>query len=164
MADKQEPNALIGGTRAAVGQGLMMGWGDEAEAWLRSKLGQGEYQDLVNRIRKEYGTYSEQNPVTSALAEFGGGVLPGVAAMLVPGGQAAGVTQSGTAGGSALARLAARPITKSVAAGTTTGAVTGAGSATEGERTSGAISGGVIGGGIGAATPVVMRTSGGVKN
>jgi len=25
--------------RAALGQGLAMGWGDEAEAWLRSKVG-----------------------------------------------------------------------------------------------------------------------------
>lgn len=163
MADKQV-DPLVGGARAAVGQGLMMGWGDEAEAWLRSKLGQGEYQDLVNRIRKEYGTYSEQNPVTSALAEFGGGVAPGLAMMFVPGGQGPGAAQIGTAGTSALARLAARPITKSVAAGTTSGAVSGAGSATEGERTSGGISGGVIGGALGAGVPVAMRTAGGVKN
>lgn len=164
MADKQAPNALVGGTRAALGQGLMMGWGDEAEAWLRSKLGEGDYQDIVNKIRKEYGAYSEQNPVTSALAEFGGGVLPGVAAMFVPGGQAAGATQIGTAGGSALARLAGRPIVKSTAAGATTGGITGAGSATEDNRGAGAVTGTVMGGGIGAATPVVMRTAGGVKN
>lgn len=163
MATKQA-NPMVGGARAAVGQGLMMGWGDEAEAWLRSKLGEGEYQDIVNRIRKEYGAYSEQNPVTSALAEFGGGVAPGVAMMFLPGGQAAGATQIGTAGSSALARLAARPITKSVAAGTTTGAVTGAGSATEESRGSGAVTGGVMGGAIGAAVPVAMRTTGGVKN
>jgi hypothetical protein len=164
MATNKPANTMVGGARAAVGQGLMMGWGDEAEAWLRSKLGEGEYQNIVDRIRKEYGQYSEENPVTSTLAEFGGGVIPGVAAMFVPGGQAAGAAQIGTAGGSALARLAARPITKSVAAGTTTGAVTGAGSATEGNRGSGAVTGGVMGAGIGAAVPVTMRTAGGVKN
>jgi len=157
-------NALVGGTRAAVGQGLMMGWGDEAEAWLRSKLGEGEYQDVVNKIRKEYGAYSDQYPVSSALAEFGGGALPGVAAMLVPGGQAAGAAQIGTSGGSALARLVARPITKSVTAGTTTGAIAGAGSATEDSRGSGAVTGGVLGGSLGVAIPVGMRTTGGVKN
>ena len=101
MATK-EPNALVGGARAAIGQGLMMGWGDEAEAWLRSKLGEGEYQNIVNKIRKEYGTYSEQNPVSSALAEFGGGALPGVAAMMVPGGQPVGAAQVATAGGFAV--------------------------------------------------------------
>jgi hypothetical protein len=157
-------NQLVGGARAAVGQGLMMGWGDEAEAWLRSKLGEGEYQNIVDRIRKEYGQYSEENPVTSTLAEFGGGALPGLAAMMVPGGQPAGAAQLTTAGGSALARLAARPITKSIAAGTTTGAIAGAGSAVEGSRGSGAVTGGVTGAGVGAAIPVVMRTSGGVKD
>lgn len=159
-----EPNALLGGTRAAVGQGLMMGWGDEAEAWLRSKLGQGEYEDLVKKIRKEYGAYSEQNPVTSALAEFGGGVAPGVAAMFVPGMQPAGAAQLTTAGGSALARLAARPIVKSAAAGAGTGAVSGAGSATEGERGTGAASGAAYGTAFGLAIPPAMRTAGGVKN
>lgn len=162
MATK-EPSALVGGARAAVGQGLLMGWGDEAEAWLRSKLGEGDYNDLVKRIRKEYGTYSEQNPITSALAEFGGGVAPGVAAMFVPGMQPAGAAQIGTASGNVLSRLAARPITKSTAAGATTGAISGAGSAEEGDRTSGAISGGVIGGGLGATIPAAMRTAGGVK-
>lgn len=162
MATK-EPSALVGGARAAVGQGLLMGWGDEAEAWLRSKLGEGDYNDLVKRIRKEYGTYSEQNPITSALAEFGGGVAPGVAAMFVPGMQPAGAAQIGTASGNVLSRLAARPITKSTAAGATTGAISGAGSAEEGDRTSGAISGGVIGGGLGATIPTAMRTAGGVK-
>jgi hypothetical protein len=157
-------NALVGGTRAAVGQGLMMGWGDEAEAWLRSKLGEGEYKDLVNKIRKEYGAYSDEYPVSSALAEFGGGALPGVAAMFVPGGQAAGATQLAATTGSALTRLAARPITKSVAAGTTTGTIAGAGSATEDSRGSGAVTGGVLGGGLGLAVPVGMRTTGNVKN
>ena len=164
VTGRERPDPLIGGARAAVGQGLMMGWGDEAEAWLRSKLGQGEYDDLVKKIRKEYGAYSEQNPVTSALAEFGGGVAPGVAAMFVPGMQPAGVAQLGTAGGSALARLAARPITKSIAAGTTSGAVSGAGSATEENRGAGAVTGGVAGAGFGLAIPVAMRTTGGVKN
>jgi len=163
MATNQ-PSALVGGARAAVGQGLMMGWGDEAEAWLRSKLGEGEYNDIVKRIRKEYGTYSEQNPITSALAEFGGGVAPGVAAMFVPGMQPAGAAQLTAAGTSALSRLAARPVVKSTAAGATTGAVSGAGSAEEGERGSGAVSGGVIGAGIGAVLPAGIRTAGGVKD
>lgn len=164
ITGRQRPDPFVGGARAAVGQGLMMGWGDEAEAWLRSKLGQGEYDDLVKRIRKEYGTYSEQNPITSALAEFGGGVAPGVAAMFVPGMQPAGAAQIGTAGGNVLARLAARPIVKSTTAGATTGAISGAGSAEEGERGSGAVSGGVIGGGLGAVLPTGIRTAGGVKD
>jgi hypothetical protein len=164
ITGNRRANPFVGGARAAVGQGLMMGWGDEAEAWLRSKLGEGEYNDIVKRIRKEYGTYSEQNPITSALAEFGGGVAPGVAAMFVPGAQPAGAAQLTAAGTSALSRLAARPVVKSTAAGATTGAVSGAGSAEEGERGSGAVSGGVIGAGIGAVLPAGIRTAGGVKD
>ncbi len=32
-------DGTINAARAFLGQGLGMGWGDEAEAWLRSKLG-----------------------------------------------------------------------------------------------------------------------------
>ena len=164
MAANTPANQLVGGTRAVLGQGLMMGWGDEAEAWLRSKLGEGEYQAIVDRIRKEYGQYSEENPIASTLLEFGGGVAPGVAAMFVPGGQAAGATQMATAGGSALARLAARPIVKTGVAGGVSGGVTGAGSATEGNRGAGAVTGTVMGTGLGVATPVAMRSTGSVKD
>lgn len=164
MADERNPSSLLSGTRAAVGQGLMMGWGDEAEAWLRSKLGQGEYEDLVQRIRKEYGQFSENNPVSSAVMEFGGGVIPGVAAMLVPGGQGAGAAQITGATTGALTRLAARPVVKSAGVGAGTGAVAGAGSAVEGERGSGAGSGAAVGTVFGLAIPPAMRTAGGVKN
>ena len=156
--EKQKSNPLVGGARAALGQGLLMGWGDELEAWARSKRGEADYQELLDRIRKEYGAYSEENPVTSTIAEFGGGVLPGLAAMLVPGGQAAGAAQIGATGASALARLAARPIVRTTAAGAGTGAVAGAGSAVEGSRAEGALAGGVGGGVLGAAVPVAMRT------
>lgn len=164
ITGKRRVNPLVGGARAAVGQGLMMGWGDEAEAWLRSKLGEGEYQNIVNRIRQDYGQYSDEHPVSSALAEFGGGIAPGVAMMFLPGGQPAGAAQIATSGGSALARLAARPIVKSIAGGASTGAVSGAGSATEGNRGVGAVTGGVTGAGIGAIIPPAMRTAGGIKN
>ncbi len=86
-------NPYVGAARAAIGQGLGMGWGDEGEARLRSKLGQGQYEDLVKQIRSEYGQYAKENPYTAGALEFGGGALPGVAAMMIPGGQAAGVAQ-----------------------------------------------------------------------
>lgn len=160
MAERplSDRDVLIGSTRAVLGQGLGMGWGDEAEAWLRSKLGQGPYEDLVKRIRSEYGTYAERYPLTSLGAEVAGGVAPGVAMMMVPGGQAAGAAQLGTAA----ARLAARPIVRTVGAGAASGAVSGAGSATEESRGTGAITGGVLGGAFGAALPPIMRATGSV--
>ena len=144
-------NPYVGAARAAVGQGLGMGWGDEAEAWLRSKAGSGSYEDNLRRIREEYAQYSAQNPFVSGAAEFTGGVAPGVAMMLLPGGQAPGAAQVQRSTAGALARLALM--------GGVTGTVSGAGSALEGERGSGAVSGGVMGTTIGLATPVAMRSA-----
>jgi hypothetical protein len=151
MADK-----ALGAARAAIGQGLGMGWGDEAEAWLRAKSGEGTYEQNLAKIRNEYGQYSKENPFVSGVAEFAGGAIPGVAAMMIPGGQGAGAAalQRSTMG--ALARLAA--------AGAATGAVSGAGSAKEGERGSGAVTGGAIGGTLGVAIPVGLRGSKGAYN
>jgi hypothetical protein len=147
MADGVNP--YVGAARAALGQGLGMGWGDEAEAWLRAKAGQGSYEDNLARIRREYGQYAQQSPFTAGALEFAGGVAPGVAAMFIPGMQplGAGQVQRSTLG--ALGRLAA--------VGSATGAVSGAGSATEGERLSGAGTGALIGGVLGGAVPVGMR-------
>jgi hypothetical protein len=141
---------LTGAARAALGQGLGMGWGDEAEAWLRSRMGQGSYEDQLKKIRGEYAQYAARNPFTSGALEFAGGALPGVAAMLVPGGQPAGAAQLTRSTAGALARLGAM--------GAATGAVSGAGSAEEGDRLSGAGTGTLIGGVLGVATPAVMRT------
>lgn len=140
---------LTGAARAALGQGLGMGWGDEAEAWVRSRMGQGSYEDQLKRVRGEYAQYAAQSPFTSGALEFAGGMLPGVAAMFVPGGQAAGAAQLHRSTAGALGRLAAM--------GAATGAVSGAGSAEEGDRTSGAATGALIGGVAGAALPAAMR-------
>lgn len=152
MADGVNP--YVGAARAVLGQGLGMGWGDEAEAWLRAKAGQGSYEDNLARIRGEYGQYSKQSPFTSGALEFAGGVAPGVAAMFIPGMQTVGAGQVQRSTLGALARLAAL--------GSATGAVAGAGSATEGERLGGATSGAVIGGIVGGATPVAMRAGKGL--
>ena len=164
LNNKPRADRLVGGTRAAIGQGLMMGWGDEGEAWLRSKLGDEDYEDAVKRIRQEYGQYSEENPLISTAAEFGGGVIPGVAAMFVPGAQGAGAAQIARAGGSTLTRLAARPIVRTIATGAVEGGIAGAGSAEEGNRGTGAAVGTILGGGLGAAIPLSVRTAGGLKD
>lgn len=146
----------VNAARAFLGQGLGMGWGDEAEAWLRAKAGEGSYEDILRQIRGEYARYAKQSPIKQAALEFGGGAAPGLAAMLVPGGQAVGAQQLGRSGAGALARLAGL--------GAATGAVTGAGSAEEGSRAGGALAGGVMGGIVGAALPLGMEgTSAGAR-
>jgi len=132
-----------------------MGWGDEAEAWLRAKSGEGSYEDLVKRIREEYGQYSKENPYTSGAAEFAGGAAPAVALMLAPGTKQAGATQLKRSTMGALGRLGL--------AGGATGVISGAGSATEGERGSGALTGGLIGTTLGLAIPPAMRAGTGAS-
>lgn len=155
-------NPYVGAARAAIGQGLGMGWGDEAEAWLRSKLSQSPgYEAELAKINKEYAQYSKENPFVAPSLEFAGGAAPALAAMLatpVTGGAAAPVaiaTGARTAG--ALSRMAANPLARGAVVGGTTGAVTGAGSAQPGERGTGAVVGGTVGTALGGTLPVVIR-------
>lgn len=116
--------------RAFFGQGLGMNWGDEAEAYLRSKVSGKPYGEELREINRQYGEFSKRYPVSSAAAEFAGGVLPAAAAyMATPftGGAAApaaAATTARTAG--ALSQLAKRAAA-SRAARTSAGGATGAG-------------------------------------
>lgn len=158
--NKPPVNRKVGDVRALLGQGLGMGWGDEGEAWLRSKLGSKSYEDNLAKIRDEYAQYSAENPYAAGTLEFAGGMLPAVGMMLTPGGQPAALAQTGRASAGMLSRLAQSPMARSIFAGGTTGAVAGAGTATEGERGSGAGTGALMGTTLGAAIPVGMRTAG----
>ena len=148
-------------TRALLGQGLAMGWGDEAEAWLRAKVGEDTYEKELENIKQDYARYSAENPFIAPASEFAGGVLPMVASYLatpITGGAAtpaAVATTARTAG--ALKTLAQNPYLRSMVFGGTTGAVAGAGSSDPGERLEGAVPGAVVGTVLGGATPVAMR-------
>lgn len=158
-------NPYVGAARAALGQGLGMGWGDEAEAWLRSKLGGSKgYEAELAKINQEYAQYSKENPFVAPALEFGGGAAPALAAMLatpVTGGAAApAAAVAGARSAGALSRLAANPYVRGAVVGSGTGAVTGAGSAQPGERGQGAVVGGTVGTVVGGAAPVVIRAGG----
>jgi hypothetical protein len=163
MPERKPADKVVGAARAVIGQGLGMGWGDEAEAWLRSKLpGSKGYDAELAQINREYAQYSKENPFVAPALEFGGGVLPVVASAFIPGGQAAApATAARTAGAlNRLRTVAISPVGRTVGTGVVTGAVSGAGSAQPGDRTSGAASGAIIGGGVGAAAPVIVRGGG----
>jgi hypothetical protein len=132
-----------------------MGWGDEAEAWLRSKLGNESYEDNLKKVRNEYAEFSQQYPVTSGTSEFLGGAAPGVAMMMYPPTRQAGAQRIQSAAAATASRVPAWA--KLAGAGGVTGAISGAGSATEGERGSGAFSGGVMGTTLGLAVPMAVR-------
>ena len=151
-------NPYVGGARAVLGQGLGMGWGDEAEAWLRSKLtGSKGYETELAKINQEYAQYSKENPFVAPALEFGGGAAPALAAMLT-----APATGGATApvAASALARLAANPYVRGAVTGGVTGGITGAGSAQPGERGAGAATGTAVGTTVGTVAPAVIRGGG----
>jgi hypothetical protein len=146
MADR-----MTGAARAFLGQGLGMGWGDEAEAFFRSRLGNEQYDDALQKIRQEYAQYSKEAPIASTVAEFGGGMAPALGMMFLPGAQGAAAAQAQRTTAGTLARLAGL--------GAATGAVSGAGSAVEGDRLSGGAAGGILGGAIGLGTPIALRSA-----
>jgi len=155
--------------RSILGQGLAMGWGDEAEAWLRSKLGDEEYEKALTEIRSEYGTFSEESPWMSGIGEIAGGAIPAVASFLTPGGQLSAATTTGRMlgplsrliglGKTAGQRTTAQNVGRIATTGGVQGAITGAGS-TEGDRTAGAVGGGLFGTAFGTATPLVLKGTG----
>jgi hypothetical protein len=154
------PEDSAGYMRALVGQGLGMGWGDEAEAWLRSKALGTNYDEEVRKIRQGYAEFSRRNPVASTITEFAGGALPTAALMAATpftGGAAApAAAAAGARSASTLGQLAAR-YGRNIGAGAATGAVTGAGVADEGDRLGEAGVGAIIGGGVGAALPAAVQ-------
>jgi hypothetical protein len=138
----------------ALGQGLTGNWADELEARARTFGTDQDYRNARDKIRKEYGAYSEEYPAESTMYELAGGALP----FALTGGASAAPRGAGF-----LSRMAASPTARSAATGTVQGAVSGAGSAKEAEDMAvDAANAGVVGGAFGAAVPGVMRASTGV--
>ena len=136
--------------RAAIGQGLMLGGGDEVEAWMRSKITGRPQDEVYQEIKDERGAYHQKNPVTSSLAEVGGAFIPmAVGAIAEPftGGASTPLTVAGatrTAG--ALGRFG-----QHVFLGGGYGAIAGGLSADPGDRFRGAVQGGITGGLLGGS-------------
>jgi hypothetical protein len=155
-------------TRALLGQGLGLGWGDEAEAWLRSRsiMGGRPYEQELEDIRREYGEFAQRRPKAAFATELAGGVLPALAAALVT--PATGGAAAPVAAG-ALGRIAANPVAqgvlrawrnpvgRGVITGVLSGGVAGAGTAEEGERLPGFAVGSALGGGMGGVMPLAFR-------
>ena len=132
----------------------MLGWGDEAEAALRSKLGDKSYEDYLKDINQSYGDFARQHPIIAPAAEFAGGAGTGLVTSLIPGLQ--GTTPVATTQAVGALRKAL-PFLKGAGVGGVEGAISGAGAAEEDHRGSGALSGGVSGVAVGAAVPALSR-------
>ena len=176
-----DDSSYVGGLARAAAQGLTAGWGDEAEAYLKSKFKGTKYADEVGEIRSQMEKFAEDNAKAALAAELVGGA----AGFLIPGGvaakgaakaaQAAQASKAAQAAKTAIAPLGAAlpkaaqvtkeagrvlsPVASGILGGGLQGAIYGAGASTEGERLAGAQSGGLLGaagGGIvGAAFPAI---------
>ena len=136
----------------AVGQGLGLGFGDEAVARVRAKMENRPYEDVVKEEREAYQKFQEKHPFAALGTELVSGAIPTIGMAMIPGagtpGAVMGASRMGMAAKS-LAQYMPKFMTGTMgkAAGTaaTTGAVAGAGSATEGNRGMGALEGGATG-------------------
>lgn len=100
----EEIGNIKGLSRAALGQGLLFGFGDELEAGVRTGFGLlGDYGDKVKDVRQEIADYQALNPGKSISAEIGGAIIPTAIAGLFSGG-----TGSAAGGAATTARIASR--------------------------------------------------------
>lgn len=155
----------------AVGQGLGLGFGDEAIARVRAKMEGRPYEDVVKEEREAYQRFQEKNPFVALGTELVSGAIPTIGMAMIPGagtpGAVAGAGRMGMAA-SKLSQYMPKFMTgtmgRAAGAGATTGAIAGAGSETEGNRTSGALSGGTTGAVLGPTVAKGIQLGGqGVK-
>lgn len=145
-------NPFSNSARALIGQGVGMGWGDEGEAWLRSKLSNEDYDTTLADINKKYSKYKEEYPVSSTALEFGGAAIPAVGSLLL------GPETGGAAPVGVLKTIMNSPYAKNaMLTGPVGGAVQGAGMAAPEDRGLGMAEGAVLGGVTGAAMPLITR-------
>lgn len=144
--------------RGAIGQGLLMGGGDEAEAYIRSALTGRPYEQSLEEIRQKLAVAGQERPGQMLAAEVAGGVLPAAGALVASGGMAAPAAAARVA---PLAARVAQAAGQGVAVGAGQGAVEGflkgeGGAAARLDRAAEeAMTGSMFGGAIGAAAPVV---------
>lgn len=152
LRQSEKPSQFGGGLIRAGAQGLTFGFGDEAEARIRSALPSGgTYQQELAKVRKEMKEYSSANPTTAFLAEMAGGVALGGGAGLVRTGAAKAGTTFLAKAVQAAGKAAASTPGRAVASGVGQAAIGGFGAA-EGDITD-RLYGAAVGGAAGAALP-----------
>ena len=77
---------------SALAQGITFGGADEAEAFVRSKVGGENYEDALADVRKRLADYKKDHPGEAFGYELGGAALPAVLASLFTGGSAGAAT------------------------------------------------------------------------
>lgn len=145
--------------RTLIGQGVLMGWGDELEGWLKSTLSKTPYEEGRQRALADVKEYATKYPVNAAHQEFAGAAIPAAAASLFPPLEVAAAPRLVAPLLKLQRALAYNPEVGAVQRGVRTGAaygtISGAGNAEPGSTLAGGLYGGVGGAGIGLAVPVI---------
>ena len=151
----------------AVGQGLGLGFGDEAIARVRAKMEGRPYDDVVREEREAYQQFQEKHPFAALGTELVSGAIPTIGMAMLPGAGTPGAVAGSVRMGQAAQKLAQympkfMTGTMGKAAGTAaaTGAVAGAGSETEGNRMGGALEGGATGAVLGPTVAKGIQLAG----
>jgi len=147
--------------RSGVGQGLMMGFGDELEAALRSgQISGHEYIQIRNELRKKHELFKTEHPAINLTSELAGGIL-------FPYGKAVKGAEMLGIGGGLDAALKSKNLGERMIGGTklggVTGAVVGAGTANElsdvpFDTVKGGLVGGLVGGVVVPAAISLAKT------
>jgi len=145
-APVEKPKATTSGAVRTLAQGILLGFGDEAEAYVRSTFSGQDRDELLAEIRKDIAQYGAARPKTATALEIGGAVLPS----LIPAGLVARGAMAG-AGAAGLGATAAR----GAAAGAVEGGIAGFGAGEGGlaPRLESAATGAALGGALGGAVP-----------
>lgn len=145
---------VVGATRSLLGQGLGFGFGEEAEALVRSLAGGRPYPELKQEIRGEMEQFRRAYPVGAPALEIAGGFA-------IPGGAVKGAAKGAIAAGKpALARALGRGALAGAKGGALTGVGTAQGAPGEPDAFTQRLMGGLIGGATGAVAGGVIGGAG----
>jgi len=143
--------------RQFLGQGVLMGAGDEAEAAARSLARGTRYDDELAYVRQKNQITQTERPIASTAAEITGGIVPALAATVASGGAAAPAMGARIAGGLAgqIGRMAGTGAAVGGVQGGIEGFAKGEGGAAArlDKAAEGAMTGTMFGGAAGAAIP-----------
>lgn len=151
---KQSWGEWLGGMARAAGQGVSFNFGDELEAFVRARVGSGDYEMELAKIRDEMDAHRKENPWSSFAVEMAG-------SLLAPG----GLYANGIKGAKTLGQAALRGGKVAAGYGALSGIGAGEGDTTEEgirSRIFGGLVGGTVGGALGAAGPVVGESMSGL--
>jgi len=142
--------------RQGIGQGVMLGAGDEAEAFARSKLYGTNYDEELARVRGELSIAKAERPTSMTAAEVVGSFAPAVGITALTGGAAA--PAMATTLPARIGLMAGQGALGGVIQGGVEGYLKGEGSAAD--RLDKAAEGALMGGGLGAAVGGALPLAG----